>query len=152
MGVKKELIHDFKKSLAKGQKSEAEFFELFKDKLIRESGYIMDYTIKKNGKTIELKTDSYYNSGNFFMERFSYDKAPGGAWQALQKKVDYYVVWFPATMSIHCFKTATLVAWLELNYEDPYLINVRNSSHTTQGFLVKRDELKHLEIKLEDIL
>lgn len=152
MGLKKEKIHDFKKSLSKGMKSESEFFELFKDKLIRESGYIMDFTIIKSNKTIELKTDSYYNSGNFFIERFSYDKAPGGPWQSLQKKVDYYVIWFPATMSVHCFKTKELVKWLDKNYEDPYLINVKNTSHVTQGFLVKRDELLHLEIKMEDIL
>ena len=152
MGIKKEVIHDFKKSLSKGAKAEAEFFELFKDKLIRESGYIMDFTIKKNGKTIETKADNYYDSGNFFMEKFSYNKVPGGVWQSLQKKIDYFVIWFPAIMSIHCFKTKELVEWLDENYPKPYLLNIRNTSHNTQGFLIKRAEIEHLEINIKDIL
>lgn len=152
MGIKKEVIHDFKKSLSKGQKSEAEFLELFKDKITRSSGYIEDFKIIRTGKTLELKTDSYYNSGNFFIERYSYNKVDGGPYQSLQKNIDYYLIWFPDIMQTHVFKTATLVAYLELNYENPYMINVRNKSHTTQGFLVKREDLKHLEVKLEDIL
>jgi len=152
MGIKKEQPHDFQKSLKVGQKGEAEFMELFKDKLTRESGYLEDFTIKRTGKKLELKTDSYYNSGNFFIEKYSYNKVPGGPDQALSKNVDYFVFFFPATMSIHCFKTATLAAYLELNYEKPYLINVRNKSHVTQGYLVKRADLEHLEINIKDIL
>jgi hypothetical protein len=152
VSAKKEVSHEFQKSLKQGQKHEAEFFELFKDKLTRSSGFIEDFVINKNGKTIELKSDKYYNSGNFFIERFSYNKVDGGPYQSLKKNIDYFIFFFPAIMQTHVFKTATLVAWLELNYDDPYLLNIKNSNHTTQGFLVKRDELKHLEIKLEDIL
>jgi len=143
---------DFKKSLKEGQKGESEFFELFKDKLIRDDGYISDFTIKRTGKTLELKTDKYYNSGNFFIEKYSYNEVPGGPEQALIKGVDFFAIWFPETMQIHCFKTDKLVEWLKRNYEMPYLLNIRNRSHTTRGYLVKRQELEHLEVNIKDIL
>lgn len=150
--AKQEKVFDFKKSLKEGQKGESEFFELFKDKLIREDGYIQDFTIKKNGKKIEVKTDKYYNSGNFFIEQYSYKDVPGGPVQSLIKGIDYFIFYFPAIQSIHCFRTDKLVEWLKRNYEMPYLLNIRNRSHITRGYLVKREELKHLEINIEDIL
>ncbi len=147
-------IFDFETSLKQGKKAESEFYELFKDKVEQLDGYISDFKIKKSGKTIELKTDKHDPTvtQNFFIERFSYDEVPGGPYQALSKGSDYFIFWFPITMEFFAFKTKQLVKYLEKNYEDPYLLNIRNKNHTTRGYLVPRQELEQIRIKMEDIL
>jgi hypothetical protein len=147
-------VFDFQASLKKGQKAESEFYELFKDKVDRLDGYISDFKIIKNGKTIELKTDFHDPSKtlNFFMEKYSYDDKAGGPYQALEKKSDYFVFFFPSTMEFFCYKVKALVKWLDKYYDNPYLLNVYNKGHVTKGFLVKRAELEDIRIQLEDIL
>lgn len=147
-------VHDFQKSLKIGKKAENEFFELFKDKIIQESGYLADFTIKKNKKTIELKRDSYdpTKTKNFFIERFSYNEEDGGPYQSLKKNIDYYIYWFPITNEFFCFEVKNLVRWLQKNYEQPYLLNIYNTSHVTKGFLVPREELEEIRIAIEDII
>lgn len=152
MAVQK--IHNFQKSRKIGRKAESEFHELFKDKVERLDGYAADFQVLRNGKTIELKTDSHdpCKLPNFFMERYSYGEEPGGVWQALKKGTDYYVYWFPKTMEFYVYKVASLVAKLEELYPRPWLINIRNQAHNTRGFLVRRDKLDKIRIPLEDIL
>jgi hypothetical protein len=147
-------VHNFQKSLKIGKKAENEFFELFKDKVEQLDGYVADFKILKNGKTIELKTDSYdpTKTPNLFAEKFSYNEEPGGAFQALKKGTDYYVYWFPITMEFFVYKTSSLVDKLNELYPDPWLINIRNQAHITRGFLVKRELLNKIRIPLEDIL
>lgn len=147
-------VFDFQKSLKIGQKAEAAFYELFKDKVERLDGYAADFKLLKNDKTIELKTDFYDPSKvpNFFIELYSYDKEPGGPYQALKKGTDYYVYWFPITMELYCFKTSSLVAKLDELFPDPWLINIRNKNHTTRGYLVRRDLLDKIRIPIENII
>jgi hypothetical protein len=148
------VIHNFQKSLKIGKKAENDFYELFKDKLEQLDGYAADFKILKNGKTIELKTDSYdpTKTANFFMEKFSYNEEPGGPFQALKKGTDYYVYWFPITMEFFVYKTETLVEKLQELHPKPWLINIRNQAHVTRGFLVNRETLTKIRIPLENIL
>jgi hypothetical protein len=147
-------IHDFSKSRKKGRKGEAQFDELFGDLVTRESGYLQDFTIKANGKTVEIKTDSYCptKTENFFMERWSYGRQDGGPHQALKKGIDYFIYFFPKAMQFHVFETRALVKALDILCEGQYIINVRNTSHVTQGYKVARADLAHLELDLEKVL
>jgi hypothetical protein len=147
-------VHDFQKSLKFGKKAEQQFLELFADKLVQESGYIHDFTVKRTGKTLELKTDRYDAAAteNFFMERYSYGEEPGGVWQAFKKGVSYYVYWFPNCNLIYCFDTKELVRELNRICEGQYLINVRNTSHTTRGYKVERALLDHINIPFEKVI
>jgi len=146
--------HNFQKSLKRGKKGEALFFDLFADKLEMADGYVYDMKVKRTGKTIELKTDSYdaAKTSNFFMERYSYNDEPGGPWQSLKKGVDYYVYFFPNCNLIYCFKTKELVKELEKICKGQYLINVRNTSHITRGYVVDRSLLDKINIPFEDVI
>lgn len=155
MGKQEETkVFDFEKSLKKGKAAESEFLELFKDKVERLDGYIADFKIKKNGRTIELKTESRCETEtpNLFIERYSYGEEDGGPFQALRKGTTYYVHWFPLTQTFYVYKTETLVAWFKKNMPKPWLLNIRNKSHNTRGFLVKRRALEDIALSLEDIL
>jgi hypothetical protein len=92
-------IHEFKKSLAYGNRKEHELCSMFPE-LEPMDGYIADMKIRSNGKTIDLKSDRYdlNKTGNFFMERYSYADKNGGPWQAKDKDIDYYVYQFPRTV------------------------------------------------------
>lgn len=147
-------VHDFEKSLKIGQKAEAEFMLLFGDKLEQLSGFIQDFKVLRTEKTLELKTDAHDPSvtPNFFIEKFSYGEEPGGPWQALKKGSDYFIFWFPITMEFYCYRTDSLVEKLEELFPKPWLLNIRNKSHVTRGFLVRRDLLQKIRIPLENIL
>lgn len=151
---KPEKIHNFQASLKQGKKGERAFLDLFADKLVQTSGYIDDFVISRTKKTLDLKTDSYDPSktANFFMERYSYAEEPGGPWQALKKNVDYYVYWFPLCNMIYCFKTKDLVRELDKLCDGQYLINVRNTSHVTRGYVVNRALLDHINIPFEEVI
>lgn len=147
-------IHEFKKDLKRGQRGEAQFADLFADKVKRESGYLQDFTILKNSRTIELKCD-YYDASkteNFFFERFSYGDKDGGPWQALGKDIDYFVYFFPSIMHFYVFKTSTLVQELNKICDGAYLIGVQNSGYTTRGYKVPRHLLDSIAIDIQDIL
>lgn len=148
-------IHEFKKSLARGKKGEAQFLDLFGD-LVTESsgGFVEDFKINANGRTIELKMDSYCptKTKNFFMERWSYKNQDGGPWQSLRKSVDYFIYFFPSSMQFHCFEVKTLVEKLDKLVEGLYIHNIYNSSHVTQGYKIRRVDLEHLELDLEKVL
>lgn len=151
MGTK---VHEFKKSLSKGKKAEAEFYELFKDKVEQLDGFMSDFRVLETGAGLELKTDFYDPSktANYFMERFSYADQPGGPHQALDKGSKWFIYWFPLTMEIHAWKTSTLVRRLDSICKDRYTVNVQNSSHTTRGYKVARTELEDIEVDIMDIL
>lgn len=151
MGFK---IHSFKKSLAKGQKGEEAFLELFPDVLERLDGFMQDFRIKKTGETIEVKTDNYCTTKteNFYMERYSYGDVDGGPWQALSKDSNYFVYWFPKSYEFFCFKTEDLVRELDKITARMPLTNVVNVSHITRGYKVNRFLLEHIAIPIEKVL
>lgn len=147
-------IFDFQTQLKIGKKGESEFEQLFGDLVTREDGFIQDFTIKANGKTIEYKRDNYDPSKTefFFMERWSYKGQDGGPHQSLRKKIDYFIYHFPKTMQFHCFEVKALVKELDKLCKDMYIINIYNKHHITQGYKVRRADLAHLELDLEKLL
>lgn len=152
--MKKDVVHEFQKSLKRGKKGEQAFYDLFADKVEWSDGYVADFTIKKNGMSLDLKTDFYdpSKSENFFIERYSYNDEPGGAHQALKKGVHYYVYFFPVCNLFYVFKVKDLVREIDRICKDQYLINVRNTNHITRGYKVPRHLLEHINLSLEDIL
>jgi hypothetical protein len=147
-------VFDFQTQLKIGKKGESEFEQLFGDLVTRDDGYIQDFTIKANGKKIELKMDQYCPTKtlNFFMERWSYKGQDGGPHQSLRKGVDYFIYFFPKGMQFHCFEVKALVKALDKICEGQYILNIYNKSHVTQGYKVKRADLEHLELNLEKLL
>lgn len=153
MGAKR--VFKFEEQLKKGKRGERLFLELFGD-LVKASsgGFVEDFVINANGKTIELKMDNYCptKTPNMFMERWSYKGQDGGPHQALRKGVDYFVYFFPSCMQFHCFEVRSLVRELDKLCEGMYIMNIYNSSHVTQGYVVKRADLEHLELDLMKVL
>lgn len=154
MNKQEAQVFDFQKSLKKGKKAESEFLELFKDKVEQLDGYVNDFVIKRTGETIELKTESRCETEtpNLFIERYSYGNEDGGPYQAAKKKSTYYIHWFPKTQAFYVYRTTKLVQFLQTNYQKPWLLNIRNKSHVTRGFLVKRTALEEIQLNIEDIL
>lgn len=148
-------VFDFETQLKKGKRGERQFLELFGD-LVEESsgGFKEDFKIKASGKTLELKMDLYCptKTANYFMERWSYKNQDGGVWQSLRKEVDFFCYFFPSCMQFHCFKVKDLVKELDKLTADMYVHNIYNKSHVTQGYVVKRADLEHLELDLEKVL
>lgn len=144
-------VHKFEESLKRGKKGETEFHALFEDVLERESGFIVDFVIKATGEGVELKTDNWdpTKTENFFMERYSYGDKPGGAHQALEKGAKYFVYFFPMANLVYIWETKALVKLLDKITADQYVINVRNTSHNTRGFKVRRDLLEPACIDIE---
>lgn len=151
-GISKQ-VHDFETSLKLGKKGESEFHALFSDVLTRSSGYIEDFVITATGEKCELKVDSYdiSKTENYFMEAFSYGDKRGGPWQSLEKGIDYFIYYFPIGESISIWRTKELVKLLDKVTDGQYIINIRNTSHNTRGFKVRRDLLADLELDIEQV-
>lgn len=147
-------IHSFQDSLKRGKKAESEFYSLLEDKIEQLDGYAADFKVRKNGKLLELKQDTYDpdKTPNFFMERYSYAEQPGGPWQSQTKSIDYYIYWFKQTNDFYVFKVDSLVKKLEELAPTLRTVKVYNTAHVTTGYLVPRNLLTKLNLKLEDIL
>lgn len=150
------MIHNFHKSLKKGQAVEAQFLEKFKDRITQHEsgGKVADFSILRTGKTIELKTDFYHpdKTPNFALELFSYGTKAGGPFQSQEKGVDFFVYQFAQTGDIYCFEVGPLVAELKRIQNTCRLIEVPNHGFKTTCLLVPRGLLSKLNIKLEDVL
>lgn len=139
---------DFKTDLARGHEGEEAFHRL-RPELIRLDGRGADF-IDANGKTYEIKTDSY-TSGNFFIEVFSDLERgkKGGPWQSAEKKIDFYVYSFPKLAITYIFIVDDLLAQLAL-IKNPNVRSVKNRSWITVGWLVKINELNPHEVIKHD--
>lgn len=138
---KKQVIHDFKESLKRGQDGETELLKLWPE-LIAADGRKHDFTLP-NGDTVELKTD-YYDADktpNFFMERWSNwaDKKPGGVWQS---SATYFAYYFIKNGLLFVFKTNALREFMDGQKYGG--ISVRNKGWTTVGYRVPRAQVMHL--------
>lgn len=143
---------DFDKQLVVGSSGEKLFLGRYGSIVEKLDGRTADFIHTKSGALVELKTDTYEGSPNYFMERYSSlsDKSPGGPWQSLEKNVYYYVYMFPKENSITWFPTGKLVSWL-----DDYIANsrlgyvmIRNRAWTTAGYKIPRKLVTHLEEKM----
>lgn len=148
-------IHQFHASLKKGKDAESRFLKKFEGRVEQLDGYKGDFKIISSGKIIELKVDFYDPNltPNFFMERYSYDAKPGGAWQAMENGASYYVYVFAQEPDkIYVFEVEKLIAEMEKLMPKLRCINVKNVGHTTIGFLTPRELLTHLTLNIEEIL
>lgn len=75
------------------------------------------YDFDRNGKSVELKTDTYSmaKTPNFFMERYSdVDRATnGGPWRAAYDNVTYFVYMFLPEQKCFWFAPRPLVQFLD---------------------------------------
>lgn len=139
---------DFKKDLERGAAGEAAFHKL-KPHLTRLDGRGADF-VDPDGKTYEIKTDSYV-SKNFFVERWSDidRKKAGGPWQSAEKKIDYFCYSFPKMGITYIFTVAALLSQLE-KIEKPNVRRVLNRGWITLGWLVPIESLKAHEVIKHD--
>lgn len=141
-------VHNFKTSLAKGQVGEAAFLKLWPTPLERLDGRKHDFKLIGTNSTLELKTDSYdaTKTENFFMELYSdIDRGKvGGPWQALKNGTTYWCYFFPTNGLVYEFETAKLAEWLDFNWKDYDVCNIRNRTWITVGIKVPRKTLEHL--------
>ena len=78
----------------------------------------IDFTLN-NGKTIELKTDSYSMSKtlNFFMEKNTVlpdeRTISGGPWRSKEHKIDYFVYYYVTEKVFYWFDPKTLCKFLD---------------------------------------
>lgn len=144
---------EFKKDLNRGHDGEKSFYEKYKTSVTHLDGRNADFEINKTGETIELKSDyfDYEKTANMFMERYSYDEEPGGPWQALKKKITYYIYHFVSHDITFIFNTAQLVKRLDKLTVNMKLINVQNRNHVTRGYKVPIVQIAELALEPADI-
>lgn len=147
------VIHDFKKSLARGERAEAILLTYFPH-LIKQDKCSFDFLDPSTGLKLELKSDFYglNKSPNFFIERYSNlsTKAPGGPWQAQKHEADYYLYFYPNDLTLFIMPVAALLSHFDTKTYGS--ISVRNKAWLTTGYKVPRSDLSHLfiEIQLKD--
>lgn len=142
-------VFDFKKQLKIGSDAEANFLEKY-PKLKRLDGYKGDFETP-DGSKIELKADSYCptKTKNFFIERYSdvNTEKVGGPWQADTHQCIYFVYTFTKTGDFYWFDTKQLLVYLNKNVKKYPYAYVPNKGWTGKGFLVPREDLKHLLVE-----
>jgi hypothetical protein len=142
---------NFKDQLSVGGKGEAMFLKMF-PKLEKADG--IKYDFQCNGKTIELKTDTYSieDTQNFFMERYSSieSKKLGGPWRAHQDNVDFFVYLYEKGQHCYWFDTKRLIPQLDdyIKQHKPRQVEINNTSWTTLGYLIPRKALVNQYFKL----
>lgn len=145
----KERCFIFEESLKEGYNGEKIFANYYKEKLIWiNEPYKPDFQIVKNQKFLELKSD-YYDENktpNFFFERFSKKEAmaPGGPWQALEKKCDIFAYFFVKSKRVYFFNTRKLVEKLNNIVINQKLVDIPNKTWITSGYKVLRESLSQI--------
>ena len=149
--VKKEA--EFKADLERGHSGEHLFFQKYQHLLTHLDGRNADFEINKTGETIELKSD-YYDmdkTENFFMECYSYDNKPGGAFQAADKGITYYIYYYVNNDTFYVFNTKQLVRRLAKFKSSMTMTNVKNKGYTTRGLKMARELLTNMCLDPEEI-
>lgn len=143
------MVFDFKEQLTIGAAGEEAFRKLY-PKLEKADGIKFDFAF--NGKTVELKTDTYAmnKTQNFFMEKYSSieSKKLGGPWRAAKDKVNYFVYMYSKDQKCFWFDSIKLADFLDIYVKEkkPRQSEVVNTSWTAMGYLVPRKDVAHLVI------
>lgn len=139
-------LHKFNDSLAVGHAGEERLLAAWPE-LTRTDGRKHDFYDAK-GKLYELKSDSFdpASTPNFFIERYSSErkKSDGGPWKSYQDGVDFWLYLFTKTGECYIMRLEPLLMWLEDNVEKYRKVYVNNSTYRTMGYLVPREDIKHL--------
>lgn len=139
-----ENVFDFDTQLEIGNDGEAAFRKYYRQLGPKKSNNRQFDFVLDDGKTVELKTDTYDmdKTPNFFMEMFG-DIAEGkigGPWRALQDGVFYFVYYFPKNKTFFWFETVKLCKLLDQVITQMGLIpkEIRNKTWTARGYAVPR--------------
>lgn len=144
-------IFNFKEQLAVGNKGEKDFIDNYSSlKPEKSKERAIDF-ILEDGKTVELKSDSYDMNAteNFFIEVFSNCETGtiGGPYRALKDNIDFFVYYFLKNKIFFWFDTKELCKLLEIITPKCKTRNIKNTSWTTMGYLVPRELLRPVIIK-----
>lgn len=116
---------------------------------VKTDGRVEDFIL--NGEKIELKCDSFSMSKtpNFFYEYYGNQekKKIGGPWRTAQDNIKYFVYLYLHDKTFFWFNSATLVAFLNEHIKKLKPKYVKNKGYVTTGFVVNREDVKHLMIK-----
>lgn len=100
------------------------------------------FDFERDGKTVELKTDTYSmaSTKNYFMERYSDTErgTPGGPWRAAKDDVTYFVYMYLPEKSCFWFNSKELVHHLDIYCAGRRLVEIPNKTWVTTGYLVPR--------------
>lgn len=140
---------NFKKQLLVGDRGEELFLQYYPNPVEVYPGREYDFTCKKTGAKIELKTDTYNmdKTPNFFLERYSdiNRKTPGGPWRSYEDKVDIFCYYFVRHNIWFQFNNLELlIERLNILTKKKGLIYVKNQGWVTGGYTVPRDKLDDL--------
>lgn len=145
----------FKNDLKVGHSGEEFIVSLHPDKLQQLDGRTGDIIILSSGELIEVKTDKRANStGNIFLEHYSHKtkQTPGGPWQAAKNNCKYFLYLFFPCKSIYLYETQALIDYIIANEDDLRYHIVNSSKSNASGYITSIIAIRHLELKLEDIL
>lgn len=149
-----EKYFNFKDQLRIGDLGESDFIKTYKRLKPEKSKNLQIDFLLNNGKTVELKTDSYdmNKTPNFFMEQFTVNgekKNLGGPWRSKDHKIDCFVYYFLNNKVFYWFTPETLCEFLDefivVNKLKPISIPNKDRGgnfYEALGFKIPRESLK----------
>ena len=132
------------KQLGIGNSYQQQFFDKHAAFLLKTKGHHSgDFKVVSTGKQLELKSDQYHKTDNFFIERWSNkdEQKPGGPWQARRHGTDYFIYWFPHQNEIYLFDVELMIEALDIIIPTLKPVDIKNISYTTQGYKVPKSHL-----------
>jgi hypothetical protein len=109
--------------------------------------------VVENGKTVEIKTDTYSMEAtpNFFFERYGNDKTlkPGGPWRAVEDGIDYFVYFFLQDKTFFWLDPVKLTRFLDKYTQDLKPKTVQNKGYSSIGYCVPREVCEELFLRVD---
>lgn len=155
MTQKKGKVFNFKDQLRIGDIGEADFTKIYEklEPVKSLKNRKIDFTLN-NGKTVELKTDSYPmdKTVNFFMEKNTIlpdeTEIMGGPWRSKEHKIDYFVYYYMNNKVFFWFDPVTLCKHLDkyIKKHKPKAIPIPNrdsngKTFRSYGYKIPRDSV-----------
>ena len=161
MTQKKGKVFNFKDQLLIGDIGESDFIKIYEslEPVKSVKNRKIDFTLN-NGKTVELKTDSYSmeKTVNFFMEKNTIlpdeKELLGGPWRSKEHKIDYFVYYYMNDKVFFWFEPKSLCKFLDKyikeNKVKPIAIPNRSSDGKTfrsYGYKIPRIDIISVLLK-----
>lgn len=161
MKQNKGKVFNFKDQMRIGDIGESDFSKIYESlKPVKDTkNRKIDFTLN-NGKTVELKTDSYSMSktANFFMEKntVSHDETSkaGGPWRSKEHKIDFFVYYYMTEKVFFWFEPKALCKVLDKYIKSEKLkpISIPNRdgkgrTYRSYGYKIPRESLVSILLK-----